>query len=171
MPLRHARPALGRLLRVITWVENLALIALLALMIGLAGTQILLRNVFDSGMVGVDQVLRLLVLWVALLGAVTASRDEKHINLDVVSRWLPARARAVSHTITSLFTLIVCVVLAWHAARFVLDERASGTVAFGSFPVWIAELILPAAFALIALRYLIHLRHHTRRALGLDPVP
>jgi len=168
MPLRLARPALKRLLRLITWVENLALIALLALMIGLAGAQILLRNVFDAGMVSVDQVLRLLVLWVALLGAVTASRDEKHINLDVVSRWLPTRARAVSHTLTSLFTLLVCVALAWHAARFVLDERTSGAVAFGTFPVWVAELILPVAFALIALRYLIHLRQHARRAFGRD---
>ena len=168
MPLRHVRPSLVRLLRLITWVENLALISLLTLMIGLAGAQILLRNVFDSGLVGIDQVLRLLVLWVALLGAVTASRDEKHINLDVISRWLPPRARAASHAMTSLFTLIVCAVLAWYAARFVLDERAAGAMAFAAFPVWIAELILPVAFALIALRYLIHLRHHARQALGLD---
>lgn len=171
MPLRHARPALARLLRLITWAENIALITLLALMIGLAGAQILLRNLFDAGLVSVDQILRLLVLWVALLGAVTASRDEKHINLDVVSRWLPARARAASHALTSLFTLIVCVALAWHAARFVLDERAAGAVAFGSFPVWVAELILPVAFALIALRYLIHVQQHLRQVLARSPRP
>lgn len=169
MPLRHARPALVRALRVITWVENLALIALLALMVALAGAQILLRNVFDAGLVSVDQLLRLLVLWVALLGAVTASRDEKHINLDVFSRWLPPRARAASHALTSLFTLAVCLALAGYAARFVLEERAAGALLFAGFPAWVAALILPAAFALIALRYLIHLRRHARLALGLDP--
>lgn len=170
MPLRHVRPSLQRLLRVITWVENFALITLLALMVGLAGAQILLRNVFDSGLIGVDQVLRLLVLWVALLGAVTASRDEKHINLDVISRWLPARARTASHAVTSLFTLIVCVLLAWHAARFVADERAAGAMAFAAFPMWVAELILPLAFALIALRYLIHLRRHLLQLFGLGEI-
>lgn len=153
-----------RLLQAITWTENAVLITLLALMVVLAGTQIVFRNLLDLSLLGVDQLLRLLVLWVALLGAVTASRDDKHINIDLFSRFLPDRVRAGVRTITQLFTAAVCLLLAWHAGRFVASERAAGELAFTLLPVWIAQLILPIAFALIALRYLILLTRNARAA-------
>jgi TRAP-type C4-dicarboxylate transport system permease small subunit len=160
-----APPALlRRLLLVITWTENAVLIALLALMVVLAGSQIVFRNLLDLSLLGVDQLLRLLVLWVALLGAVTASRDDKHINIDLFSRFLPARAHAVVRVITHLFTVAICVLLAWHAGRFVASERTTGELAFTLLPMWIAQLILPAAFGLIALRYVILLVKNARAA-------
>ena len=44
-------------------------------------------------------------------------------------------------------------------------------MAFGALPVWLAQIILPIAFALIALRYLILLRHHLRQSLGQEEIP
>lgn len=170
MPTRNLPPAAARFLRIITWAENTLLILLLTLMVGLAGTQILFRNLLDLSFLGVDQLLRLLVLWVAMLGAVAASRNDKHINVDMLSRFLPPRLRAGARILTDLFTIGICVLLTWHAARFVADERAANITAFGSLPMWMAELILPAAFALIALRYLLHVRHHLLQALGREDI-
>ena len=112
----------------------------------------------------------LLVLWIALLGAVAASRDAKHIGVDVVSRWLPPRTRAGVRVLTDLFTVTVCVLLSWHAMRFLQSERSSHEMAFGALPVWVAQIILPIAFALIALRYLILLVHHLRQSLGREEI-
>lgn len=170
MPARHLPPALARLLRLVTWLENGLLIVLLALMVSLAGAQILFRNLLDLSILGVDQLLRLLVLWIALLGAVAASRDAKHISVDVVSRWLPPRTRAGVRVLTDLFTVTVCVLLSWHAMRFLQSERSSHEMAFGALPVWVAQIILPIAFALIALRYLILLVHHLRQSLGREEI-
>jgi len=169
MPTRHLPPALVRLIRIITWLENGLLIALLALMVSLAGAQILFRNLLDVSILGVDQLLRLLVLWVALLGAVAASREGKHIRVDVLSRWLPGRVRAGAQTLTDIFTISVCVLLAWQAVRFIRAE--TGTMAFGALPSWIAQLILPTAFALIALRYSLLLAHHVRQSMGREEIP
>jgi TRAP-type C4-dicarboxylate transport system permease small subunit len=171
MPTRQLPPLLARLIAIVTWIENGALILLLASMVLLAGAQIVSRNLLDLSLVGVDQLLRLLVLWVALLGAVAASRDGKHIRVDVIARWLPPRAQSVAHAVTDVFTIVVCVVLAWQAGRFVGAERLSGEPAFGSLPAWIAQLILPAAFGLIALRYGLRLAHHWRQALGREAPP
>jgi len=169
MPTRHLPPALARLIRIVTWIENGLLISLLALMVSLAGAQILFRNLLDMSILGVDQLLRLLVLWVALLGAVAASREGKHIRMDVLSRWLPERVRAATQVLTDLFTIGVCLVLAWQAVRFIRAE--AGVNAFGMLPGWVAELILPAAFALIALRYSLLLAHHLRQSLGYEEIP
>lgn len=168
---RHLPPALARLLRLVTWIENGLLILLLALMVSLAGAQIVFRNLLDTSILGVDQLLRLLVLWVAMLGAVAASREAKHIGVDVISRWLSPRTRAGVRVLTDLFTITVCVLLAWHALRFVMSERHSHEMAFGSLPVWMAQIILPVAFGLIALRYLLLLVHHARQSLGHEEIP
>jgi TRAP-type C4-dicarboxylate transport system permease small subunit len=166
MPTRHLPPALARLIKIVTWTENALLITMLALMVLLATAQILFRNFLGMSIFGADQMLRLLVLWVAFLGAVAASREGKHIHVDAIARWLPGRIKAGVAGLTDLFTLVVCLMLAWQALRFMQSARSSGEMAFGSLPVWVAGLILPLAFTLIALRYALRLVHHVQQARG-----
>jgi TRAP-type C4-dicarboxylate transport system permease small subunit len=166
MPTQQLPKALARLFTVITWTENALLIGMLALMVVLAAAQILLRNVFDTSIFGADQLLRLLVLWVAFLGAVAASREGRHIHVDAVARWLPGRIKPAVAALTDMFTLAVCLVLAWQALRFMQSARESGEMAFGSLPVWAAESILPLGFTLIALRYALRFTHHVQQARG-----
>ena len=79
--------------RVGRWLENSLLSIVLVSMILLASGQIGLRNLFGSGFPWADEALRLLVLWVAMLGAVAASRENRHISIDILSRVLPERPR------------------------------------------------------------------------------
>jgi TRAP-type C4-dicarboxylate transport system permease small subunit len=166
MHTQHLHPTLARLVKIVTWTENALLIGMLALMVGLAAAQILFRNLFDMSIFGADQMLRLLVLWVAFLGAVAASREGKHIHVDAIARWLPNRIKPGVVAVTDLFTLSVCLVLAWQALRFMQSARVSGEMAFGALPVWIAAFILPLGFTLIALRYGLRFMHHVQQARG-----
>jgi len=162
----HLPPALARLVKAITWGENALLAVMLALMVLLAGAQIAARNFFNSGIFDADQLLRLLVLWVAFLGAVAASREGKHIHVDAIARWLPGRIKPGVAALTDLFTVSVCGVLAWQSVRYLQDSWAAHDMAFAAMPVWAAGLILPLAFSLIALRYVLRTVHHARQALG-----
>ena len=145
---------LTRLLRVTSLVEDGILVFLLAVMIALAITQILLRNFFGFGFSWADPLLRILVLWVGLAGAIVATRENNHISINVLSRYMPTQAKKIARTIVDLFACAVSAVIAYHAARFVQMEHEFGTVGFASVPAWVCELILPLAFAIIALRYL-----------------
>lgn len=165
------RTALARLFRFLTWTENALLVGLLALMVMLASSKIVLRHVIDFSSLGIDPLLRIMVLWIALLGAVAASREGKHMGVDVIARWLPARAQSGVRSMTDLFTLGVCLLLTWEAGRFVLSERDKNDIAFAQIPVWVTELILPVAFMLIALRYAVRCIHHLRQALGIETSP
>ena len=66
--------------------EDALLVLLLSAMIALASTQILLRNLFDSGFVWIDPLLRVLVLWLGLIGATVATRNNRHIRIDLLSK-------------------------------------------------------------------------------------
>lgn len=145
----------GRALRTLHRAEDLLLALVLIVLVLLAAAQILLRTVFDTGLLWLDPLLRTLVLWVAMLGAMVAAREGRHIGLDLFGRVLPPRPLRMVRFVTHVFAAGVCVLLAWHALRMVLDEREFGTMAFASVPGWLAQSILPVALAVIALRLLI----------------
>ena len=158
----------ARLLRVSHVLEDSFLIALLGTMIFLAVTQIILRNFFGSGLQWIDPLLRLLVLWVGMAGAMVASRKDHHISIDVFTRSMPIPAQLAVQVFTNIFTCLVAAIIAYHAGRLVLMDREAESIAFAAIPSWVCELILPLAFGVIALRYLIFAVTHVRQLLAIQ---
>jgi TRAP-type C4-dicarboxylate transport system permease small subunit len=144
----------GRLAGLLAWLEDALLVLLLSAMILLAGGQIVLRNGFDAGLVWADPLLRVLVLWVGLVGAMAAARADRHITVDVLSRLLPEGPRRYARALTDVCTAAVCAVVAWQAGRFVVTEFQGGAIAFADVPAWLCELVLPLGFGVMGLRYL-----------------
>jgi TRAP-type C4-dicarboxylate transport system permease small subunit len=144
-----------RTARIVGTIET-ALIAILVLaMVLLAGAQIVLRNLFDTGFAWADPLLRAMVLWAAMLGALAAARDDKHIGLDLLTHFLHGRTRRIVRGIALVFAAAICAAMAWYGANFVALDFDGGTPIAG-IPGWIVESILPIGFALLALRLLIH---------------
>jgi len=135
--------------------ENFVLMGLLLLMISIAVIQIILRNLFQAGIVWGDLLVRILVLWIGFAGAITASRGGRHISIDIVSRYLSENAKRVVNCIVELFTSVICLLAAYYSARFVRMEFEEGAKAFANVPVWLCEVIIPFAFTVIAIRFFI----------------
>jgi len=135
--------------------EDSILIGLLLVMISMTVIQILLRNLFGIGIVWGDVLVRVLVLWIGLLGAMVASRQGNHISIDVITRYLPERAKVAVYCIVDLFTAFICTTVAYYSLRFVMMEFEGGEMIFAKVPVWICEAIIPIALFVIALRYFI----------------
>lgn len=146
-----------RLIRVLHGLESALLAALLAAMIGVAAYQVIGRNLFDGGLVWGDGLVRVLVLWVTLLGAMVASRRDEHIRMDVVARFLEPGRQRLLRRLTSAFTVAVCALFAYHSARFVWYDYQDGVIAFASVPAWWCESIIPIGAAVMTLRYLLHM--------------
>jgi len=161
-------PIAARLLRVLAVVEDGLLVALLVLLIVLSAAQIVLRNLFDTSLLWADPALRVMVLWIGMIGAMVATRFDKQISVDAVSRFLPPRWKAAARVFTDLFTAVVCAALAWSSARLILEDRAGGSEVIGSVPLWVCELVLPMAFGVIALRYLANAVLQGRRVAAPD---
>ncbi len=135
--------------------EYLVLVFLLTVMIGLAFSQIFLRIFFATGIIWGDPLLRHLLLWVALLGATMATKEGKHINIDVIARLLPDRGKTAVQAVTDLFSTFICVLLIHASLKFMRDEFQAGAFAFLKIPTWTVGVIFPIAFGLIALRFAI----------------
>ncbi|MDP2228488.1 MAG: TRAP transporter small permease subunit [Moraxellaceae bacterium] len=149
------RATLERSLKALHLLEDGLLVGLLTVMIGIAVTQIVLRNGFDSGLLWGDSFLRVLVLWIGLSGALLATRDQRHISIDLLGRYLPASAARVVAVVNALFAAGISAALAWYTVEFVALEYESGSHAFAQVPTWVCAGVMPVAFSLIALRYLV----------------
>ena len=133
--------------------EDAVLVVILTALILLAAGQIFLRNFFDTGFIWTDELLRLLVLWLAVAGAVAASRKDRHISIAVLDQFLPDRLKQVSRFILDVFTAVVCGLICWHSIAFVRTTHEYGDTMLGDTPAWILQLVLPVGFGLIAWRY------------------
>lgn len=137
------------------YAEDTVLMLILIGMILLAGAQIFLRNFFDYSLFWGDEVLRLMVLWLTVAGGLAASRMNKHISIEVLDRFLPARLHTITRVIIDLFTAGVCGLFAWHSARFVMGSYEFGDTLLKNTPAWMLQIILPVGFGLMAYRHLL----------------
>ncbi len=143
-----------KVLRIVARIEDGLMVFMLTTMILLAGLQIILRNGFQMGFTETDAILRILVLWVGMIGAVVATRERRHIAIDVLTRYLSEKSRQYVDVIINIFVSVVCGLLATHSMRMLLVDYEEGSIAFSNVPTWLLESILPIAFGIITLRYL-----------------
>lgn len=134
--------------------ETALLTVMVVAMVGLAGWQILMRNLGMPILSWADEALRILVLWVTMVGAVTACREQRHVNIDALSRYLPGSWKPWTGLVTNAFSALICLILAWASWRFLAGSAAIDDRLFaGQVPAWVVQSVMPASFALLALFY------------------
>ena len=146
---------MNKALKFIHRLEEGLLITALLTMLFLAVGQILLRNGFNSGWLWADGLVRNLLLWTALLGAMIASRKDQHIRIDLLTRYLPQRWQPPLLAIVAFATAIISGFCCYASWQFVVLEYQSQTTAFAFVPTWLCAALMPIAFATISLRYLL----------------
>lgn len=151
--------AAGSALRWLHRIEEWALTILVVVLVVLAGAQIFLRNVFGGGFSWADPFLRTLVVWAAMLGALAAVREDKHIAIDVLQRFLPRGAQRIARVLTLLFAAAVCAAMTWYSIGFVGIDFRTPANATGDgvpwLPAWLLESVLPFGFGMMALRFVL----------------
>ena len=133
--------------------EVLLLAVILLAMVVMAVLQIVLRNLFDTSLFWVEPLNRILVLWIAILGAMVATREKAHIAVDVLKHYLTGRSLTAMSKCIEIFASLICLVMSYHSFRFVYYEYLDGMATFSGLPSWPFELIMPIGFLVMGLRF------------------
>jgi len=152
------------------WTEEAVLCLLLFAMILLACVQIFLRTFYASGILWADPLLRYLVIWAGLFGAAVATKQSKHISIDIISHLLPEQFMPLLRILLNFFSASVGGLLTYAAIKFVRDEALYGGRSLLNIPSWGLNIIYPVAFGIIALRFLILAIRDVDRAFRKPPV-
>jgi C4-dicarboxylate transporter DctM subunit len=136
--------------------ENLLVALALAALTCVPVAEILLRSVFHFGIPGAATLTQHLVLVAAMLGAAIAARENRLLSLSslplILRSWTRPAARAVSGCVGAMVSALLAVA----SAQLVIAEKLAGNLLVEGLPVWVVQAILPAGFALIALRLMRH---------------
>ena len=134
-------------------IERFVLAVLVTGMVLLASVQIVLRNVWHTGLNWAEPLLGMALLWLTMLGALAAAGLGRHLAIDLAAALLPRRWTAWLTRATSIFAAVVCGLLAWAAGRYVGFQREMDITMLLGLPVWKHYMVIPVVFWLMAFRF------------------
>lgn len=111
----------------VTTVVQWAVAVLTAALVTIVAGNVVARYVFNTGVPWVEELSRLIFVWVVFLGACVAMQHRGHLAIGFLVDRLPATARTVVIWVTNLFTaafLVTLVVGGW--------QLVSITMGFGT---------------------------------------
>jgi C4-dicarboxylate transporter, DctM subunit len=131
--------------------DGVASLALLVMAL-LPLAEMISRRALGRGIPGSGPIVQHLTLWVGFLGAAIAAREGKLLALATGTLIPPGAGRRAADVLGAAFGACAASVLAIGGARMATIERESGSTIGADIPTWVAQLVLPVAFALIAAR-------------------
>ena len=105
-----------------------------------------------------DDVLRLLLIWLVYMGCVSLCLDNDHISMDAIYLRLPRTARKVMDVIIALLGIGLCGYVTKIGFDSMRQEIAYGTLLpSGYLPSWPQYLAIPLGFGLMTFAYVSYL--------------
>jgi len=145
----------ARLERWGTALESTALVILLGALMILAVGQIVLRVFFSYGFIWADELVKLFVLWIALIASIAASRSNRHLRIDLLSHFVAEKYSRFPRIIVDAFAAFMCGILAWHSWRYLQLTIEFEDTVLSNLPAWIAYSLLPLTFLLMSYRFVL----------------
>ncbi len=123
-------------------------------LLGLGLIQLGTRVLDSETLSWTDPAMRALVLWLVMIGGVVASRELRHIRIDLLDQLVPAALLPWMQRLTSFAAALICLALTWTSLGVVALEYEFRTTAFLAVPNWQVQVIVPIGFGLMAARFL-----------------
>ncbi|RRJ82867.1 TRAP transporter small permease [Aestuariirhabdus litorea] len=150
------------------------LAALISTVAGFQFLQVITRYVFETPIMGLEEVAMIPTLWLYILGAVNASREDTQIRANVLEIFLSTeRARHILLVVSETCSLVISIWLtswAWNYFRYALRVDKETPTLY--LPTLIYESALFFGLLLMTLYTAWHLLGHLRALLrggaGLD---
>jgi TRAP-type C4-dicarboxylate transport system permease small subunit len=100
-----------RIKEVLLKVELVLISLFLSTMILLSFSQIVFRKVFGSSIPDADQLVTMSVMFIALIGAAMATLEDKHITVEVLSKFVSAKVNLYMGILFNSFSVYIIYVL------------------------------------------------------------
>jgi TRAP-type C4-dicarboxylate transport system permease small subunit len=116
------------------------LAALLLAMVLMVFGNVVLRYVFNSGIVVSEELSRFCFVWLTFIGAIAAVRDNAHLGMDNVVARLSRRGKLACLAASQLLILMCCVILFWGTWRQHEINASTAAPVTGMSMIWIFGL-------------------------------
>lgn len=139
----------------LTGFENVVMIVTILVALVLAAAQVIMRYVFNTGLIWIEPIVVNLTLLGAMMGGARAVTLNAHVRVGILVDWMPHRWRRWFHLLAALLSMLYCGFVFYIGSLFVQFLAESGIVGVQTgIPTWVEFSTTPLAMAFFILRYL-----------------
>lgn len=141
-------------------IEAILLVIITLLIVTFGFLPIVLRGAFDSSIIWAPELNRLLVLWIAMIGASLAIQENKHISLEVLTQFLPKKYEPYTKALVYAFVIYICARFTYISFYYFEFEKFNinmGDMLFGPIAKTHFKIIYPLGFAAFTYHYCVKL--------------
>lgn len=145
-----------KVLRVINnKLEEVFLVILMALAVIIVSAQIVTRFILKTPLPWSEEVARYIFIWLVWVGAAFATKERKHIRIDVVVSRLPQIGQKACTIISTIIWIGFTIFMVYISAVLTSSVMTGGQTGTGSgMPMWIPYSAIPVGMALMLFRIL-----------------
>ena len=125
---------------------RIVLTTFLFLMLGLILVNMVARHFDLPGVSWGDVAIRYLLLWLGFIGALVTTLQGRHIAIDILPRFVPAKIKPWVVLFEDVMTIFICGFLAFASWKFVQQEKMFPEELFWGVNSWHAAFVVPGVF-------------------------
>ena len=138
--------------------ERLEEIFLVILMIAatlLVAAQVVTRFILKVPLPWSEEIARYMFLWLTWVGAAYATKERKHVRIDIIYEKLPEAGKKVCTVISTVIWIVFLGIMVYLSFRLTRSVASGGQIAVGSgIPMWIPYASIPVGMGLMLFRLL-----------------
>jgi len=138
-------------------VERVFIVLALSVMGIVVFIQVVLRYLFSAGIPWAEELARYLMVWAGFLGGSLATREKRHITIDIIPKILPegSTPQIILIRFTYLLTSIFCFFLFYTGYKFVAQSMSIGRVSQSMhIPLWMVQIVIPISALFMGIRFI-----------------
>lgn len=135
--------------------EEVFLVILMVAATLIVAAQVFTRYVLKVSLPWSEEIARYMFLWLTWVGAAYATKERKHVSIDLIYERLPQLGKKVCTVIYTVIWIWFLAMMAWISFRLTRSVYTGGQTATGSgLPMWVVYASIPTGMTLMLFRLL-----------------
>ena len=116
-------------------------------MVAILMAHIFCRYILNSSLTWSEELLKILLVWFGMLSVSLLAIRREHVSIVIFKEHMPKRVAAVLSKVTQIITVLVCLVVIYVGANYVMEAGYRPTPALG--PYGYAYAAIPISFLFV----------------------
>lgn len=154
--------------RLLAFIASVILVSMMLLTV----VKVIMRSVFNYGMLGVDQITGTMMVYLTFLGAAWVLRQEGHVSVDLLTAAVPARVERGLNVVGSIIAAAVCFTMTYFSFTTVMLSLQRGVMVAAELeiPRAVNLAVIPLGCALLGIEFIRRARRYYLGTVEYIPV-
>jgi TRAP-type C4-dicarboxylate transport system permease small subunit len=127
----------SKVLDALDWIISVISAVFIAVMVSILFYAVVMRYVLHSPPEWSIEITRFMFVWMIFFAASLVSRDDTHLNINVLVEWMPARFQKAVRVLNFFLALVFCCVLVYQGLKIYPKVAQAMSPTFGISMGWL----------------------------------